>query len=156
MSQQKCTATLVWEYCTSQRSLVLCKTGSQQACVIAMRLMEICCLHMCAVSQQICFATLVWEKCTSHCSVLLCKTGSQHARITAITSMEIDPRKQPRAEENSCLLATETTSGKSTSPSKEHTNEEYHNSRHMCRLVTFERRKPNEAMQPSSSPSQAE
>ncbi len=89
VSQQKCTAALVWAKCSSHCSVLLCKTGSQQACVTAITPIEICYSDRCAVSQLKCTATLVWAKCSSHCSVLLCKTGSQQACVTATRPMEI-------------------------------------------------------------------
>jgi len=77
VSQQKCTAALVWARCIVHCSVVLCKTGSQQGCVTASTLMEICSSYRCAVSQQKCTAALGKAKSIPHCSVGLCKTGSQ-------------------------------------------------------------------------------
>ncbi len=42
VSQQKCSEALVWAKCISRCSVLLCKTGSQQACVNATTPMEIC------------------------------------------------------------------------------------------------------------------
>ncbi len=49
---------LVWSNCIPHCSEVLCKTGSQQACVTATAPMEICSSYRCAVSQLKCSATL--------------------------------------------------------------------------------------------------
>ena len=87
--QLKCSATLVLAKCIPHCSVVLCKTGSQQACVTATAPMEICSSYRCAVSQLKCSATLVWAKCIPHCSVVLCKTGSQQACVSAIAPVEI-------------------------------------------------------------------
>ncbi len=89
MSQQKCSAALFRAKCSHRCSVLLCKTGSQQACVNATRPIEICSSYRCAVSQQKCSAALVWAKCLCHCSVLLCKTGSQQACVNATTPIEI-------------------------------------------------------------------
>ncbi len=54
-------------------TVLLCKTGSQLACVTATTPMKICCSCKCAMTQHQCTAALVWAKCISHCPVLLCK-----------------------------------------------------------------------------------
>ena len=69
--------------------MLLCKTGSQHACVTAITPMKICCSHKCAVIHHRCTAALVLANCIPHCPMLLCKTGSQHACVTAITPTEI-------------------------------------------------------------------
>ena len=80
MSQQKCTAVLPWAKCIPHSSELLCKAGSQQACITTMTPMETSCSYRSAVSKQKCAAPLLWASCISHCSlVLLCKTGSQQA-----------------------------------------------------------------------------
>ncbi len=57
--QQKCSAAQVWAESIPHCSVVLCKTGSQQACVTAMAPMEICSSYRCAVRQQKCSAAQV-------------------------------------------------------------------------------------------------
>ncbi len=89
VSQQKCTAALVWAKCIPHCSVELCKTGSQQACIIAIAPVEICSSYRCAVSQLKSTAALIKAKCIPHCSVVLCKTGSQQACVTAIAPVEI-------------------------------------------------------------------
>jgi len=54
VSQQKCTPELVWAKYAVHCSVVLCKTGSQHACVTAITPMAICSSYRCAVSQQKC------------------------------------------------------------------------------------------------------
>ena len=70
MSEQKCTAALVWAKCIVHCSELLCRTGSQQACVTAITPMEICSSYRCAVSQQKCTAALGKAECSVHCSKL--------------------------------------------------------------------------------------
>ena len=77
----QCTAALIWAKCILHYSVLLCKTGSQQACVFAITPMETCPSYRCAVSQLKCTAALIWAKCILHYSVLLCKTGSQQACV---------------------------------------------------------------------------
>ena len=89
MSQQKCTAALGKAKCIVHCSVLLCKTGSQQACVTANTPMEVCSSYRCAVSQQKCTAALCKATCIGHCSVVLCKTGSQQACVTANTPVDI-------------------------------------------------------------------
>ena len=79
VTQQECTAALVKAKCNPHCSVMLCETGSQQACVTAITHMEICSSYRCAVTQQECTAARFRAKCSSHCSVLLCKSGSQQA-----------------------------------------------------------------------------
>ena len=82
VSQQKCTAALVKAKCIPLCSVVVCKTGSQQACDSAITPLEICYSYRCSVSQQKCTAALVWAECILHCLVLLCKTGLCHYNHT--------------------------------------------------------------------------
>ena len=84
---------------------MLCKTGSQQACVTVVTPMEIWSSYRCAVSQQKCSAALVWAKCISHCSVLLCKTGSQQACVTGVTRMEICSSYRCAVSQQKCSAA---------------------------------------------------
>ncbi len=77
VTQHHCTAALVRAKCPFYFSVLLCKSGSQQASVTAITPMEICCSYRCAVTQKHCTAALVRAKCTFNFSVLLCKTGSQ-------------------------------------------------------------------------------
>ena len=56
-------------------SVLLCKTGSQQACVRAITPVKICSSCRCAVSQQKRTAALICAKNIPHCSLLLFKTG---------------------------------------------------------------------------------
>ena len=48
--------------CIPPCSVLLCKTGSQLACVTAITLLETCSKYMCAVSQQRCTAAMVKAK----------------------------------------------------------------------------------------------
>ncbi len=75
--------------CIPHCSVLLCKTGSQHACVTAVTHMDICSSYRCAVTQQKCTTALLRAKGNPHCSVLLCKTGSQQARVTAIISVSL-------------------------------------------------------------------
>ncbi len=74
--------------CIPHCPVLLCKTGSQHACVTAITPMNICCSHKCAVIHHQSTASLVLANCIPLCPVLLCKTGSQHACVTAITPMK--------------------------------------------------------------------
>ena len=65
VSQQKCTAALLWAKCTPHSSVVLCKTGPQQACVTAISPMEICS-----------FTQVCSEPTEMHCSTDLGKMHS--------------------------------------------------------------------------------
>ena len=89
VTQHQCTATLFRAKCSPHCSVLLCKTGLQQACITAITPMKICSSYRCAVTQHQCTATLFFAKCSLHCLVLLCKTGLQQACITAITPMKI-------------------------------------------------------------------
>ena len=105
VSQQKCTAALVWANSIPYCSEVLCKTGSQQACVNAITPVERCFAYRYAVSQQKCTAALVWAKCIPHCSEVLCKSGSQQACVTAIKDMEICSCYRCAVSQQKCSLA---------------------------------------------------
>ena len=78
-----------YDKCIPHCPVLLCKTGSQHACVTAITPMKACCSHKCAVIQHQCTAALVLANCIPHCPVLPCKTGSQHACVTAITPKNI-------------------------------------------------------------------
>ena len=105
MSHHQCTAVQVWAKCTPHCSVLLCRTGSQQACVTAITPREICSSYKCAVIQQKCTAALVCAKCNSHCSVLLCKTGSQLACVTAVTPMEACSSYRCAVSHHQCTAA---------------------------------------------------
>ncbi len=62
VTQQQSTAALFRAQCNPLYSVLLCKTGSQQA-----------------VTKHKCPSAVFRAKCTTQCSVLLCKTGSQQA-----------------------------------------------------------------------------
>ena len=87
--QHQCTAALVRAKQLPQCSVLLCETGSQHACVSAIKPLEICSSHRCTSMQDQCTAALVRAKQLPQCSVLLCETGSQHACVTAIKPLEI-------------------------------------------------------------------
>ena len=70
-------------------SVLLCKTGSQQACVTASTPVKISASYKIAVTQQHCRAALLRAKCILYCSVLLCKTGWQQACVNAIAPVQI-------------------------------------------------------------------
>ena len=65
VTHHQCTAALVWAKCISHCQLLLCKTGSQLACVTATTPMKICCSCKCAVTHHQCTAALVLAKCIS-------------------------------------------------------------------------------------------
>ncbi len=75
MSQQQYSAALLRAQCISHCSVLLCKTGSQHACVTGNTPVKIHCLKRSAMSQHQYFAALLRTKLIPHCSVLLCKTG---------------------------------------------------------------------------------
>ena len=89
VTQHQKTATVFSAKCIPQCSLLLCKTGLQQACITAITPVKICSLYRCAVTHHQGTATLFRAKCSPHCSLLLCKTGLQQACITAITPVKI-------------------------------------------------------------------
>ena len=64
--------------CIPHCPVLLCKTGSQQACVTAVTPMKICSSYRCAVASTNACSS-VQGKLHSRCSVLLCKPGSQQA-----------------------------------------------------------------------------
>ncbi len=68
-----------------QCSVLLCKTGWQQACVTAITPMQICSSYRWAVTQYQCTAALDFA---SHSPVLLCKTSWQQDCVTAVTPMK--------------------------------------------------------------------
>ena len=79
VAHQKCSATLFRAKRNPHCSVLLCKTGSQQAVCHCSYTYGICSSYRCPVAHQKCSATLFRVKCNPHCSVLLCKTGSQQA-----------------------------------------------------------------------------
>ena len=89
VTQHQCTAALALAKCIHHCPVLLCKPGSQHACVTAMTPMKVCCSYRCAVTQHPCTAALALAKCIHHCPVLLCTTGSQHAYVTAITPIKV-------------------------------------------------------------------
>ena len=89
VTQHQCTAALALAKCIHHCPVLLCKTGSQHACVTAMTPMKVCCSCNCTVTQHQCTAALAWAECIDYCPVLLCTTGSQHACVTAITPIKV-------------------------------------------------------------------
>ena len=80
---------LVLAKCIPHCAVLLCKTGSQHACVTAITRMKTCCRCKCAVTHQQCTAALVLAQCIPHCPVLFFQTGSKHAFVTASTPIGI-------------------------------------------------------------------
>ena len=62
VTQHQGTATLVKANCIPDSSVLLCKTGSQQACVTASAPIDICCSYRCAVTQHQCIAQCCFAK----------------------------------------------------------------------------------------------
>ena len=98
-------AALVRAKCSHHCPVLLCKTGSEQACVTPNTPKEICSSYICAVLQHQCTAALVRAKCISHCSVLLCKTGSQHGCVTVITPLRICSSYKYTVTQHQCPAA---------------------------------------------------
>ena len=105
VSQQKCTAALGRAHCIPHCSVLLCKTGSQQAWVTAVTPVEICFPYRCAVRQQKCTAAVFTAKCDPRCSVLLCKTKSQQIWPTAVTPVEICFSYSCAVTQQKCIAA---------------------------------------------------
>ena len=105
MTQLQCTAALVRAKCIPHCSVLLCKTGSQQACVTAHTPVESCSSNRCAVTQQQRSAALVLSKCLPKCSVQLCKTGSQHACVLAVKPMKIWSSNRFAVTQQQCSVA---------------------------------------------------
>ncbi len=89
VSKQKCTAALVWAECISHYSVLLCRTGSQQACV-----------NCNYTFGDLLFTQVCSDPTEMHCSSGLGKLhfplfssalqkGSQQACVTPITPMEM-------------------------------------------------------------------
>ncbi len=102
-------------------SVLLCKTGSQHACVTAVAPTDICSSYRCAVTQHqrssiqgkmhsLLFSPALQNrfalgKMHSHCSVLLCKTALQHACVTAVTPVNICSSYRCAVTQHQCTRA---------------------------------------------------
>ncbi len=81
-SHQNCTAALVWVKCIPNCSVVLCKTGSQQACVNATTPIEIC-SHT-GVQRANRNALQHWSGQIALPTVQLCSAKQAHSRLVSM------------------------------------------------------------------------
>ena len=83
VTQHQCTATMVKANCISHCLMLLCKTGSLQACVTSMTPMDICCSFTCAVTQHQCTATL-WSGQTAIPTAICCSAKQAQSRLLSL------------------------------------------------------------------------
>ena len=78
--QHQCTAALFKAKCNPYCSVLLCKTGPQQAlshCIYTYG--DLLLIQVCSDPAPLHCSTAARAKCTPHCSVVLCKRGPQQA-----------------------------------------------------------------------------
>ena len=79
-TQHQCTAALFKAKCNPYCSVLLCKTGPQQALSLCIYTYgDLLLIQVCSDPAPLHCSTAARAKCTPHCSVVLCKRGPQQA-----------------------------------------------------------------------------
>ena len=108
VTQHQCTATLFRSKCSPHCSVLLCKTGFQQACITAITPMKICSSYRCAVTQHQCTATLFRAKSSPLLSAALqdrLAAGLYHSNYTYEDLLFIQVCSDPKPVQSITVLA---------------------------------------------------